>query len=103
MDCKLKAINRINKIKTILTIMRMFHSIDPHAVNSESINDMHSLLNINKFYFKRSYEEIESFTSSSDPNKFYLAILTNRKLQVYDYIKNKLVFMVKVPNGAAFN
>lgn len=86
----------------MLEIARMLHNIDP-CIKSQGINDFHLLLNLNNFNFKRSFEQIESFASSSEPTKFYCGIITNRKLQVYDYIMNKLLFSVKLPNASGFN
>jgi hypothetical protein len=103
MNCNLRPKNRDKKIRKVFQIIRAFWELDTQAIRTNGLKGEKHLLTMSMFNFKRSFEEISCFTCSSSEQKCYLALFVNRRLQVYDYISNKLLFELKVPNGGAFN
>ena len=83
--------------------MRTIDTLDKQIIKIQRLKGYNHFFDMSNLCFNRSFERVESFTSSSEPTHNYLAILTNRRVQVYDYILNKLLLSVKVPNSLTYN
>jgi hypothetical protein len=50
------------------------------------------------FQFKRGFEYIEDHRCCTSFKRSLIAVLINRKLQVYDYISDRLLFEIEISN-----
>lgn len=86
------------KISSLFELLRTFQTIDKLTIETCHFNQLHLFYNFDNFHFTRSFENVREFICTSTPNKFLMAVLCGRSLQVYDYILNKLIFKVNLSN-----
>ena len=92
---------RFQKITTAMHIVRSFNTLDANSISILGLKGIRPLVDLNQFIFSRSFERVASFTSSAMTDKFLCAVIVNRRLQVYDFLANRLLFEMNVPSSGS--
>lgn len=60
-------------------------------------------MNFNHFDFKRSHESISSFIPSQTASRVIVAVIGNRKFELYDAVSGQLLATANQPSARQFN
>lgn len=92
--------NKFEKIEMVMNMLRHYPSIDAVNVSLQQFRGIHQFHTFEKLNFLRSFEYIKCFAQSSSVGKSYCAVIINSKLQLYNYVSNKLIFEINMPNAS---
>jgi len=81
-----------------LEMFRNYQNLDKMSIKADKVKGVNKFKNFTAFQFKRGYEYIEEYRCCTSFKKSLIAVLINRKLQVYDYITDKLLFEIEISN-----
>mmetsp|Transcript_27145 Transcript_27145/g.41301 ORF Transcript_27145/g.41301 Transcript_27145/m.41301 type:complete len:263 (-) Transcript_27145:939-1727(-) len=77
-------------------------TLDPLQIKKTKLYGIQKMLTFEEIKFGRSFELIKSFNSSSNLDVFLCALILNRKLQVYDFISNEILFEMQIPSVGGY-
>lgn len=97
-QCPMKAEKRLGNISKCFQIIRDFHKIDKSSISTNGLRGLSTLSIYDQIHFQRSFEDVRNFQCSTNTEKMYLACIIYRSLHLYDFIRSKHLFSVKLSN-----
>ena len=95
-ECRLRKKNRSQKLEQCMKLFRNFIHLEKNKINLQRCSNLNTLFHFDSILYDRSFHYIKSLSGSSDRSKTYVALMIDRKIQVYNFMTKQLLFEIKL-------
>jgi hypothetical protein len=101
LECPVRK-NKFTKINTCFNMIREIQAIENTSIELLGLNGLEKQYCFDQMKFQRSYEYIRGFNTTSVSQRNMAAVMVARKLHVYDFISQTLLFQINFPSAGAY-